>query len=241
MREAAKMIGTPAFDAALRKFLPDDLAGMAPLFSAIAHGAAAGAHQAAYLEVYSPRLYRGNEKYLWRRLGALGQDLAALAHFFTVPWSTPAPGLDDRSKALMLGNAAFALRAQGRLPDGEEATAAAVQAFKRLQGDESDVAINSSNLSEVRLALGNVRGAVAAAHEAGDFAERAKDAFRRMAYRASHADALHQAGDLEGAAALFAEAERLQAEDQPDLPRSTPAGLPLLRPIARHGARGGGA
>ena len=48
LREAAKLIGTPDFDAALAKFLPDDLAGMAPLFSAIAHGAAAGEHRAAY-------------------------------------------------------------------------------------------------------------------------------------------------------------------------------------------------
>ena len=86
------------------------------------------------------------------------------------------------------------------------------------------------------------RGAVAAAREAVDYAERAEDAFRRMAYRTTHADALHQAGDLDGAAALFAEAERLQAE-QPARPAQAllAAGLPLLRPAARHAPRGGGA
>jgi hypothetical protein len=59
LREAGELIGTPTFDAALTKFLPDDLAGMATLFSAIAHGAAAGEHRAAYQEVYFPRVNRG--------------------------------------------------------------------------------------------------------------------------------------------------------------------------------------
>jgi tetratricopeptide (TPR) repeat protein len=40
-----------------------------------------------------------------------------------------------------------------------------------------------------------------------------------MANRAVHADALHQAGDFEGAVALFAEAERIQAEGEAGLPR----------------------
>jgi hypothetical protein len=218
LREAAELIGTPDFDAALAKFLPDDLAGMAPLFAAIAHGAAAGEHRAAYQEVYLPRVGRGNEAYIAHKLGALGQDLAALAHFFAQPWSTPTAALAERDQALMVANAGFALRAQARLRDAEEAYVAAVASTKRLDIDRH-VAMNSSSLSEVRLALGDVPGAAAAAREAVDFADRANDAFLRTAFRTTHANALHQAGDLDGAAALFAEAERLQAEHQPDLPR----------------------
>jgi tetratricopeptide (TPR) repeat protein len=219
MREAAKLIGTPAFHAGLEKFLPGDLAGMAPLFAAIAHGAAAGEQRAAYREVFWPRIRRGNEAYTSHKLGALSQDLAALAHFFAEPWSTPAQELPERDRALMLGEAAFSLRAQGRLRDAEEAYAAAVRAFKRLEGEERSVAINSGNLGEARLALGDVRGAVASAHEAVDHADRAEDAFQRITARTTLADALHQSGDHDGAAALFTEAERLQAGWQPGMPR----------------------
>ena len=40
-----------------------------------------------------------------------------------------------------------------------------------------------------------------------------------MAYRTTHADALHQAGDTAAALALFREAEQLQQERQPAYPR----------------------
>ncbi len=47
LRRAAALIDGPEFDAALKAFLPDDEAGMLPLFAAIAHGAAAGRHDEA--------------------------------------------------------------------------------------------------------------------------------------------------------------------------------------------------
>ena len=49
-------------------------------------------------------------------------------------------------------------------------------------------------------------------------ADRSDDAFERMSDRTTHADALHQAGRRAEAEALFREAERMQAERQPDHP-----------------------
>jgi len=218
MRGAAKLIGTSEFEAALAKFQPDDLAGMAPLFCGIAHGAAAGEHRLAYQEVYVPRVKRGNAAYIVHKLGALGPTLGTLAHFFDSPWSTPAAKLADRDQAMMLNNVAFALRAQGRLRDAEEASAAAVTSMKQL-GDDNEVALNASNLSEVRLTLGDVKGAVAAAREAVEFADQTNNAFLQTVLRAKYADMLHQSGDVERAATMFAEAERLQVERQNELPR----------------------
>ena len=72
---------------------PDTLEEMQPLFRAVAHGCAAGLHQQALDEVYWPRIQRSGEYYLPRKLGAFSDDLATLAHFFAIPWHTPAAGL----------------------------------------------------------------------------------------------------------------------------------------------------
>ncbi|WP_308872892.1 hypothetical protein [Thiothrix subterranea] len=71
------------------KELPDTLEEMQPLFSAVAHGCAAGLHEQALEEVYSPRILREGEHYLTKKLGAFSDDLATVAHFFTTPWHTP--------------------------------------------------------------------------------------------------------------------------------------------------------
>ena len=50
------------------------------------------------------------------------------------------------------------------------------------------------------------------------FADRSGDTFLRMSMRATHADALHQAGRLEASRSAFAETETMQAERQPSYP-----------------------
>ena len=81
------------------KELPDTLEEMQPLFSAVAHGCAAGLHQQAFDEVYWPRIQREDEFYNVKKLGAFSDDLATVAHFFTTPWQTPAAGLTDADRA----------------------------------------------------------------------------------------------------------------------------------------------
>lgn len=75
-----------------------------------------------------------------------------------------------------------------------------------------------SNLSELHLTLGNISKAVAAARNAGDFADRSEDEFLWIVSRTTLADALDQSGDVVEAERLFAEAEWLQAERQPEYP-----------------------
>ncbi|MCB1958290.1 MAG: hypothetical protein KDG55_21645, partial [Rhodocyclaceae bacterium] len=119
---------------------PEGLAGLQPLYQAVAHGCLAGLWEESCVEVYRDRILRGMGSdgfYTIKQLGAFGADLAA---------------------------------------------------------------------------------AVAQARHAVSYADRSGDAFQRMSKHIALADALHQQGERGEALAAFAEAEGMQAEDQPEYP-----------------------
>ena len=78
------------------------------------------------------------------------------------------------------------------------------------------------------LSVGELR---ADARQAVAHADRSGDAFQRTSKRTTAADALHQAGRRSEAGALFAEAERMQKDRQPqfDLLYSVPPSTELGR------------
>jgi tetratricopeptide (TPR) repeat protein len=94
---------------------------------------------------------------------------------------------------------------------------AGAEAVVRLE-DWKNAAIGYSNLSELHLTLGNVDAAIAAARQSVDFADRSGEWTQGVSKRTTLADALHQSGDLGEAMRLFTEAERLQAESDPEHP-----------------------
>ena len=199
---------------------PEGLTGLQPLYQAVVHGCRAGLYQETCAEVYRDRILRGMESdgfYSTRKLGVFGADLGALACFFAEPWQRLAPGLSVGDQAWLLNQAAFSLRALGRLAEALEPM--------RVSG-EMDVqvaqwkgaAISYSNLSELQLSLGHIALAVADAERSVDYADRSGDAFQRMARRTTLADARHQQGEQEAARRGFAEAEAMQAERQPHYP-----------------------
>ncbi|WP_287600149.1 SEFIR domain-containing protein [Thiothrix sp.] len=200
------------------KELPDTVEEMQPLFSAVAHGCAAGLHQQALDEVYWPRVRRKSEAYIVKKLGAFSDDLATVAHFFTTPWQTPAAGLTDHDKASVLNWAGFRLRALGRLREAVEPMQTAVDSFNRRE-DWYNVALNLGTLSELQLTLGDLAAAVSSAAQSVAYADKSEDWAERMTNRITHADALHQAGQAALARELFQAAEALQQEWQPDYPR----------------------
>ena len=102
LRAAAALLDQPVFQTALKKFLPEDAAGMEPLFAAITHGCLARRHDECFWEVYLPRVARGNEKFATSKLGLYGQNLAALASFFELPFRTPHSALKPSDQALVL-------------------------------------------------------------------------------------------------------------------------------------------
>ncbi|MDZ4841683.1 MAG: hypothetical protein SH859_06010 [Hyphomicrobium aestuarii] len=211
-----------SFKAALDKALPDTVKGMEPLFSAIAHGCAAGGQDAAFYEVYFPRITRGNQAFAVKKLGAYGADLSALAHFFDAPFSKPSANLAEADQSLILGEAAFRLRALGRIAEAEAPLAEALKRFAAAQ-DWHNAANQAGNLSEVRLAIGQIAASVDAAREAVAHADAMADSdanagFQRLYTRTTLADALHQAGALTEATQLFIDAEARQAARQASYP-----------------------
>ncbi len=193
------------------------LEDLQPLYQAVAHGCQAGMQQEACDKVYFARIRRGNESYSAKKLGAFGSDLGAIACFFETPWSRVSPLLTEPAQAWLLNEAAFSLRALGRLTEALEPMRAGMDARVKL-GQFDQAAISAGNLSGLELTLGDVAGAVGNAERSVTYADRSGDAFQRTSNRATHAYALHQAGRRAEAEARFREAEEMQAESQPAYP-----------------------
>ena len=196
---------------------PKTLDGLQPLYQAVAHGCQAGLHQEACVEVYRDRIQRGGEFYSVNKLGAFGADLGAVACFFEQPWRRLAPGLNEADQAWLLNEAAFRLRALGRLTEALDPMRAGLE--MRIQKEAwNNAGRAANNLSELGLMLGNVAEAVPDAKRSVEFADRSGDAFLRVGLRTTLADALHHAGRSTEALPLFREAEAMQAKNQPEYP-----------------------
>lgn len=193
------------------------LEDLQPLYQAVTHGCLAGLEQEVCDEVYFRRISRGSEAYVVKKLGAFGSDLGAVACFFEVPWSRVSSSLTAGDQAWLLNQAAFRLRALGRLTEALEPVRAGVE-MRIQQENWEEAAISASNLSALELTLGLVSGAVTDAASSVIYADRSGDAFQRLSKRSRHADALHQAGKLVEAGELFRAAEVMQAEWQPEYP-----------------------
>ena len=168
-----------------------------------------------------------------------------MAGFFDRPFGRPSRQLTPADQALVLNMAGFALRAIGRLPDAVEPMHAAAETSAE-QENWKDAAAGFGNLSELLVTLGRLEsrgagsqrathdgetagyqsaphaGALETAAQAVHFADKITpaDLFRQITARASqHAAALLARGRLAEAEERFREAERLQQQHQPTLPR----------------------
>ncbi len=200
-----------------KKDLPDTAEEMATLYAAVLHGCAAGRYQEAFEEVYRRRIQRGREFFNTAKLGAFGADLSALAGLFEEPRRTPVASLSEAAQGFILNEAGFCLRAIGRLTEAVEPMRAAFEAVVEQQ-DWNNAARYSGNVSELYLTLGRIPEAIDAAKQGVGFADRSGDAFMRIVNRTTFANALHQAGQVPDAQALFQEAELTQKDRQPQYP-----------------------
>ncbi len=199
------------------KHQPETLEGLQPLYQAVGHGCQAGRQQEACDRVYTDRILRGQENYSTFKLGAIGADLGAIACFFERPWSRISPSLTEDYQAWLLNEAAFNLRALGRLNEALKPMRSGLQMRIEQKVWESAAQI-ATNLSELDLTLGDMTGAVHHAEQSVEFADLGGDAFKRFMCRATLADALHQAGRRADALARFREAEEMQAQFQSSRP-----------------------
>ena len=212
---------------------PDTLNEMEPLFAAVAHGCAVGLHQEAYDEVYLPRIQRGIEYYLTRKLGAFGADLSVLSHFFDKSSQSLSPLLhpsgwqilaaeltDPASETLSLSIAANDLRALGRLSEAVQPMQAGLK-LEMSQKDWRNASITASSLSELQLIRGqifpsNADSDTQSALEAAELSVKlANSIWLLKTGRSRSANVWHQAGNLTTAHKLFVRAEELQEVSEP--------------------------
>jgi len=193
------------------------LEDLQPLYQAVAHGCQAGMQQDACDKIYHDRISKGSEDYAIKKLGAFGSDLGAVACFFEIPWNRLASALTEKARSWMMSNAAFALRALGRLAEALEPMRSGLE-MDIEQGHGKNAAIYASNLSQLELTLGELTEALRDAEQSVIYADHAGDAFQRVINRTTHADALHQAGRRAEAEERFREAEKMQADSWPEQP-----------------------
>lgn len=199
------------------KEFPDTLEEMQPLFSAVAHGCAAGLHQQVLEDVYWSRILRGDQKYVWKKLGAFSDDLCLVAHFFNTLWHIPILSLSESWQAALLNWAGFHLCALGRLCEALEPIQTSIKVNTKLENWKS-VADNTRHLSELQLALGDMTSAQISSEHSLIYAERSRQMFQRITSRTAYAHVLHQVGKTTDALLLFQEAEQFQQEEQSDYP-----------------------
>lgn len=183
----------------------------------MAHGCQAGLHQEACEEVYRDRILRGSEAYSTKKLGAIGADLGAIASFFEQPWSRLTSELTEPAQSWLLNEAAFSLRALGRLTEALKPMRSSMDMDVKQQVWKA-AAVGTNNLSELELTLGELSAAVRYAEQSVAFADRSGDDPSKIGTLTTLANALQQAGRRVDALARFREAEKLQAENQPEYP-----------------------
>lgn len=201
------------------EYRPATLTDLQPLYQAIAHGCLAGLHENARA-VYIDRIQRGTgaDGFYTKSLGAVGADLGAVACFFAATWTTLTPGLTGEHQAWLFNEAAMKLLYLGRLTE-------AVGPFKiglerRIeQGRWQGAARQASNLSQLRLTLGEISTAIDASLASITYADRSESVFEQMACRVSLATCLHQTSQRDESLCLFEDAESRQAARQGNYPR----------------------
>jgi hypothetical protein len=193
---------------------PDTLDGLQPLYQAVVHGCLAGRQQEACDKVYTDRILRGTGRdgfYSSSKLGAIGADLAAAVAFFDEPWGRVSPNLREAVQAWLLNEAAFLLRALGRLTEALQLMRAGLEMSVQ-QHAWKHAAANAGNLCELDVTLGRLTDAVADGRLSIAYAGQSGDVFQKLSKRATAADVLHQSGQRAEAGTLFAEAEQMQQQ-----------------------------
>jgi tetratricopeptide (TPR) repeat protein len=191
-----------------------------PLYQAVAHGCHGGLLEQTCAGLYCDRILKGtgnNGFYSWRKLGAFGSELGALVCFFETPWTRVWPTITQMNQAWLRSEAAFTLRALGRLTEASEPLRASI-AYHVKQEDWRNAAVTAHNLSELELTLGKLKESVADGQQSVTYCDQSDDEFWIICTRTMHAEALYHAGRYAEAEQRFEEAETRWATTYPHAP-----------------------
>jgi tetratricopeptide (TPR) repeat protein len=132
-----------------------------------------------YGHAFWDRIQRRGEAYSTNKLGLVGADLGAVASFFEAGWARPLSALSEGDRAWLLNEAAYRLRALGRLAEAVEPMRAAMEMCAE-QKDWKNAATDASNISELEATLGRLSAALDNAERAVEYADRSGDPFMRI-------------------------------------------------------------
>lgn len=204
------------------------LEDLQPLYQAVAHGCKGDLHEEVCNETYVARILKKMRFYSWKKLGAFGSDLSAVACFFERPWGRISVKLSRFNQALVAGLAGLYLHNLGRLAEATDPMRSAIEMARHAAESATDetirvyqfrqVAIASNNLSELEMTQGAVANALRNSEQAVMYADRSGDANLSRVIRTTNADALHQAGRRAEALERFREAEQMQKENKNFVP-----------------------
>ncbi|MEZ5534936.1 MAG: toll/interleukin-1 receptor domain-containing protein [Thiolinea sp.] len=137
-----------------KKYQPDTLEEMQPLFRAVAHGCKSGSYTESW-ELFVYRLQRENVNYLLRKLVGANEDLSCIGYFFQEGWGKLPKQLDKSLQAMLYSRASIDLRIIGRLDEARIPLEKSLHLFEQSL-NPIDLSANLNNFSELNLALGNI-------------------------------------------------------------------------------------
>lgn len=199
------------------KEFPETIAEMEPLYKAVVHGCLAGKYQEALEQVWDRRMRRGTAHFSLRTLGAFGHEVAIFAACFEPPWERLVSGLTDMAAAVILCEAGVTLREVGRLSDALVLLTRGRERRVALQ-DWTNAAITSSNLYELHLLRGDLRGAFDEALRQKEFADKFPGVRHLIVPCSLRGYVNYLMGLHAEAVAWFSRAEALQQVEQPEYP-----------------------
>jgi tetratricopeptide (TPR) repeat protein len=191
-----------------------------PLYQAVAHGCYAGLHQQTLVKVYINRILKEAQfgvYYSAKTLGAIGADLDAISCFFEQRWLQVSDQIPLIAQGWLLVDAAMHLQSSGRLHEATEPMRAGMDA-SIVSKNWDNVSLAASNSSELSMLLGDMTEAIDFAEMSVKYADLSGKAIYRMLCRTVLANTLHYSGRSDDAQRFFAEAEDMQAKEQPHNP-----------------------
>jgi len=121
------------------------------------------------------------------------------------------------SKAFVMHQAGYCLRALGRLTEAVQPMQAGLDSNLSLE-DWGNAASSANNLSELYLTLGDLPQSLAYAKQGIGLADQSGKSSLRLFVKTTLADALYQAGQLSEAEVAFRETEQMQEERETEHP-----------------------
>lgn len=179
------------------------------LYQAVGHGCLAGKQREARRTVFYQRIRVGDERVSLKKYGAYGLDLGAIAFFFEQPWGRVSRTLSKTDQAWVLNEAAYCLRAIGRLNEAIEPMRVGLD-MRIKKRHWHNAAISAGNLSELKVTLGEIASAIEYAKQSVTYANWSGDSFQRMGKLCTLADMRHQAGRRDESEEIFDAARDVQ-------------------------------